>query len=398
MEFHEVSNIFPMMNDEEFAALKEDIQENGLIEPVWLYEKEIIDGRNRYNACIELDIEPKYREWVGKGSLISFVVSLNLKRRHLSSSQKAVIALEALPMIEAEAKERQKLSEGRGKKGSQKIEHLNSDKGKSTQQAAKLFDTNRQYVSAVKKIKETSPEKLDSIKRGERTIAQIQKELKEEKKEKKATRKAEIPKNMPENRFKLICDDFHIANNLDEKIDIIITDPPYPKEYLPLYKDLASVAINVLKPGGSLVVMIGQSYLPEILNMMCPIIKYQWMLSYLTPGGQSVQLFQRNVNTFWKPILWFVKGKYGGDWIGDVCKSNPNDNDKRFHEWGQSESGMADIIERFTYPGDTILDPFCGGGTTGIAAVAMNRKFIGIDSDEMAIETTKKRLNTIYIG
>ena len=66
MEFHEVSNIFPMMNDEEFTALKEDIQENGLIEPVWLYEKEIIDGRNRYNACIELDIEPKYREWVGK--------------------------------------------------------------------------------------------------------------------------------------------------------------------------------------------------------------------------------------------------------------------------------------------------------------------------------------------
>ena len=56
-----------------------------------------------------------------------------------------------------------------------------------------------------------------------------------------------------------------------------------------------------------------------------------------------MQVFPRKVNTFWKPLLWFTKGDYTREWIGDVCKSQTNDNDKRFHQWGQSLSGMADV-------------------------------------------------------
>ena len=141
-----------------------------------------------------------------------------------------------------------------------------------------------------------------------------------------------------------------------------------------------------------MLVMVGQSYLPEVLARMTPHIKYHWTLSYLTPGGQSVQLWQRKVNTFWKPVLWFTKGDYVGDWVGDVARSQVNDNDKRYHDWGQSESGMADLIERFTYPGQMIVDPFCGGGTTGVVAVRMGRRFIGIDCDSEAIATTRRRL------
>jgi hypothetical protein len=177
-----------------------------------------------------------------------------------------------------------------------------------------------------------------------------------------------------------------------QRFDFIITDPPYPREYLDLYGVLAERALEWLKPGGSLLVMVGQSYLPEILGMIAPIIRYQWTLAYLTPGGQSVQLWQRKVNTFWKPVLWFTHGEYKGHWIGDVTRSAPNDNDKTHHIWGQSESGMADLIERFTLPGHTIFDPFCGGGTTGVVAVALGRLFYGIDTDADALETTKGRL------
>jgi DNA modification methylase len=53
LEFHEVANIFPMMNGEEFAALVEDIKTNGLQEAIWLHEMQIVDGRNRYRACQE---------------------------------------------------------------------------------------------------------------------------------------------------------------------------------------------------------------------------------------------------------------------------------------------------------------------------------------------------------
>jgi site-specific DNA-methyltransferase (adenine-specific) len=183
-----------------------------------------------------------------------------------------------------------------------------------------------------------------------------------------------------------------LADITPQSIDAIITDPPYPREYLSLYGELAQGAARVLKPGGSMLVMVGQSYLPDILALMTPHVRYHWTVAYLTPGGQSAQLWQRRVNTFWKPVLWFVNGEYDGQWIGDVARSDVNDNDKRFHGWGQSESGMADLIERCTKPGDVILDPFCGAGTTGVAAIALARGFIGIDLDESAVKITKARL------
>ncbi len=178
-----------------------------------------------------------------------------------------------------------------------------------------------------------------------------------------------------------------------ESIDAIVTDPPYPKEYVDTFSSLARFALHALKPGGSLVCMTGHLYLPQYLSNLCiDGLNYQWICAYLTPGGQAVQIHPRRVNTFWKPLLWFVKGDYAGRWIGDVCKSSPNDNDKTHHHWGQSESGMADVIDRFTEPGQVICDPFCGGGTTGVVALAMGRKFIGLDVERKWIETTGDRL------
>ncbi len=62
MEFHDVCSVFPMMSDEEYQSLLDDIRANGLREPIWTYQGKIIDGRNRYRACMELGIDPQYRE------------------------------------------------------------------------------------------------------------------------------------------------------------------------------------------------------------------------------------------------------------------------------------------------------------------------------------------------
>lgn len=177
-----------------------------------------------------------------------------------------------------------------------------------------------------------------------------------------------------------------------ESIDVIITDPPYGKEYLSCYDELAVASAYLLKPNASLLVMVGQSYLPEVLNKLSAKLTYHWTVSYLTPGGQSAQLWGRKVNTFWKPVLWFVKGVYERDWIGDVAKSAINDNDKRFHSWGQSESGMTDLVRRFSKLNDLILDPFMGAGTTGKVALELGRRFIGIDKDEHWTKEARKRL------
>lgn len=194
--------------------------------------------------------------------------------------------------------------------------------------------------------------------------------------------------------YLLICGDIEEKQNEieSESIDIIITDPPYDKEHVPLYESLAKVAARVLKNGGSLVVMTGQSYLPEILQIISKHLTYNWTVAYLTPGGQSAQLWERKVNTFWKPVLWFVKGKYEGTWLGDVVKSDPNDNDKRYSEYGQSESGMLDIVRRFTNANQVILDPFMGSGTTGVVALRLGRRFIGIDMDPKMVEIARQRI------
>ena len=175
--FHGVANIFPMMTDAEFASLKADIAENGLREAVWLHsDGSIIDGRNRYKACTELGITPEFRTWDGAGSLVSFVVSLNLHRRHLNSGQLAMVALDILPMLEEEARGRQSAAGtgfGRGVDSSVKeLTELSTEPKRATAQAAAITGTNRQYVSDAKRISTEAPKLAAQVRAGTVTMAQ----------------------------------------------------------------------------------------------------------------------------------------------------------------------------------------------------------------------------------
>lgn len=94
LESHEAAGIFPLMSGTEYDGLVADIAANGLREPVWLHrDGRIIDGRNRYRACIQLGIDPPLRTYDGPDEgLVAFVVSMNLHRRHLDSDQRAIVA------------------------------------------------------------------------------------------------------------------------------------------------------------------------------------------------------------------------------------------------------------------------------------------------------------------
>ena len=92
--FHPVADVFPLMAGKEFDDLVEDVRTYGLREPIWLHQDgRIIDGRNRYRACVEAHREPRFQTYIGPDdSLMPFVVSLNLRRRHLNESQRAMVA------------------------------------------------------------------------------------------------------------------------------------------------------------------------------------------------------------------------------------------------------------------------------------------------------------------
>lgn len=90
-EYHPLSNIFPLMEGAPFDELVDDIKANGLREPITLLDGLILDGRNRYRACKKLNIEPAAIQFKSADPL-AFVISLNLRRRHLKESQRATIA------------------------------------------------------------------------------------------------------------------------------------------------------------------------------------------------------------------------------------------------------------------------------------------------------------------
>jgi ParB-like chromosome segregation protein Spo0J len=95
VEFHELANIFPLIEGVEFDDLVTSIRENGLREgsSIIVFEEKILDGRNRYRACKEAGVTPIGEEFEGTvEEARQYVLDMNLRRRHLDASQRALIA------------------------------------------------------------------------------------------------------------------------------------------------------------------------------------------------------------------------------------------------------------------------------------------------------------------
>lgn len=235
------------------------------------------------------------------------------------------------------------------------------------------------------------PEEIfNNVKSGKMTAHEAMKEVRKQEYLQARHDIAQASKDIvPDNRWNIYHAD--IATWMaPRQYDFIITDPPYPKEYLHLYETLAIKSNEWLKPGGLLIAMCGQSYLNEIYAMMCKHMTYYWTACYLTLH-QPTPLRQKNVNTTWKPLLIFTNGDYKGKIFGDVFQSDQNEKD--MHDWQQSESGMLAIMKQICFPGQYILDPFCGSGTTGIAAISHGCLFDGIDIDIENVHISKGRIS-----
>lgn len=386
----EFQELVPVLAEQELSALEENLLRDGCRDPlvIWKGHGILLDGHHRLRLCRQHKIPYATTEVLlpDRDAAKVWVITNQFGRRNLTPYQRSELALKLKPFIAEKAKKKQ---------GRRTDLCQNSDKSAPSdtkRELARVAGLSHDTLAKAEYIQIHADDATrQKLRRGEVTInaayhAVRKAQVRRERQERKSRRVV-----LPDDACRMVCCDIRDAAKHVEagSVDWVVTDPPYPKQYLPLFSALGSFAAHALRPGGSLVCMCGQSWLPEVYRLMSEHLTYRWTLAYLTPG-QSAKVWDRKVSTFWKPLLWFTNGKYEGDWVGDVCRSEAND--KNHHHWGQSVSGMVDVLKRFADPGDVVCDPFLGGGTTAVAARICGCRFIGMDLDEACLDTTRQRL------
>lgn len=155
LQAHEIAAIFPLIQGHDFDELCADIERHGLREPIWLYEGKILDGRNRYEACQITGTAVQTRTYDGDDP-VGFVLSLNLHRRHLTESQRGMVAasIANLPV-------------GRPDNSA----NLQSS-SLSRADAAKKLNVSERTVNTAKKVQEHgTPELIDSVNQGRVSVS-----------------------------------------------------------------------------------------------------------------------------------------------------------------------------------------------------------------------------------
>lgn len=151
LAFHPLADIFPLLDGQDFAALVADIQQHGVREAIWLYQGQLLDGRNRYRACQQLQVECPARLYEGDDAT-GFVVSMNLRRRHLDESQRGMVA-NRLATLERGVNQHTKILVP------------------TQQQAAELLNVSDVTVQKARKVqREAAPEVIKAVDAGQLTV------------------------------------------------------------------------------------------------------------------------------------------------------------------------------------------------------------------------------------
>lgn len=194
--------------------------------------------------------------------------------------------------------------------------------------------------------------------------------------------------------WKVICGDaLSVLPTLAAgSVDAVVCDPPYPGEFLPILASAWREAARVVKDDGWLFVMSGQFYLRDVMHgIESAGWQYCWCGNFSTPHANTA-IWPRGISAGWKPLLIYGKSRLCfNHWKYDTISPNTrNIDDKENHKWGQSEGQFSTLIRRFDIEG-TVLDPFCGSGTTGVACIQTGRNFIGIEISSEYCEIARRR-------
>ena len=180
----------------------------------------------------------------------------------------------------------------------------------------------------------------------------------------------------------------------NDSVSLLLTDPMYGAQYLPLWEDLGRFASRVLKPGRLLVSYHGHMFLPQTLNALGKHLSFVWL------GGvkysHQTSMYSLKIMTSWRVLLLFAKGEYNPElssrWFRDLIDGDNYPETKTLSVLQEGLHEAEYIIGTFTNPGDSVVDCFVGTGTTAVAAKTSGRRFIGSEISKERYDLSVSRI------
>ena len=265
----EYSKLASPLSNQEYETLKDSIKKDGLHYPIIVNSKgEILDGHHRYKICKELDIPIKseIKHFDDPTEEKRFVIDINLKRRHLNDFQKAELAYKLEDIYKEQARLRQisklknvkdrlplSVSLGSNDHNDDSIIEEEKEKGKTIEIISKKNELSSKTYQRARTIIENSSEEIkEKLRSNKTTISKeydkIQRDLKRQELLSQLNN-IQPTTNPLNNNCKLFHGDFiELQEEIaDSSIDLIFTDPPYGKDYLPLYHELAKISYKSIE-------------------------------------------------------------------------------------------------------------------------------------------------------
>jgi len=391
----EFKKLIPALTAEEFKQLEANCLEEGIREKIITWNGFIIDGHNRYEIATRwnLEYQTESKRFKDENDVREWMINNQFGRRNLSNYQRGVLALE----LESVFSERAKEKETERKTTFVKSQKSNLEAVNTNKELAKIASVGEQTIARVKVIEAKASEEVKAqLSTGEVSINQVYQEIKKEEKQQIKTDKInEIKaraKDFKLEHIEIFNNDFRKQVFENGEVDLILTDPPYPAEFLPLWKDLFVMAKKVLKPNGFLIAYSGQMYLDKIFKYADEAgLDYYWMINIEFTKKPLVH--GRKVLNEWKPILVFQNGLKQHDRVFSD-KINMSYTEREMHDlnWGQTVEPFEFLLDRFSNEMDLVFEPFAGTGTTLLACKNKKRRCIGTELEESYIDLIKGRL------
>ena len=397
--------LLPPLTHDEFEALKTDIAQRGVQVPVDKDEKgNVLDGYHRVQACEELRIK-RYPVRVVAGLTEQqkrhHALSANLTRRHLTTKQKGQVAAEELRRSpkcsdhliarltaldpKTVGSVRRRLVIAGEIPPSDQREGLDGRTCRVPTILARSPSELRRATDALRTLGSDAPDRDMTVRQAERLARN------------KHHQEMEIEKvrsSGPDDPIQIVHSDFRKLKLPAGSASLVLTDPPYGKEFLPLWADLSACAARWLRPGGVLLTYTGHLYLPEVLTALGRHLTYWWQM-VLIHDGDLRQIHPRYIQSAYKPLLLFVKGAFKPrKYLLDVWHGTGRE--KRLHPWQQGCHEAAYFIDALTRPGELVVDPLAGSCTTAEATLIIgNRRYVGCDVDQRCVDIGRARIANV---